>query len=181
VLCIKCGYNFRERKKVESAVTSSTASEGPKCDKCGSSDTRKTSDGELEMFRDRKETAVTIGRPMICNKCGHMFEPPGSFFNYLSSYGRGIVLFAAGAVVVAGVCFVAWNIAAATMHVDDEGGSVGMSPRHMARTIRTSYPMLGVLAAGLSLAFAGVWGMLRTLIVQMGFKGVLYDPDENNW
>src|SRR4029078_3609796 len=42
VLCIKCGYNFRERKKVESQVAA-TASPGTglKCTKCGSQDTRK--------------------------------------------------------------------------------------------------------------------------------------------
>ena len=83
VLCVKCGYNFRERKKVESHVPAAAQlAPGMKCTKCGSQDTRKVNDNELEAYKDRKETAVAIGRPLICNKCGHMFEPPASLGNY---------------------------------------------------------------------------------------------------
>jgi hypothetical protein len=177
VLCIKCGYNFRERKKVESHVaTAAPASAGMKCTKCGSQDTRKVNDNELEAYKDRKETAVAIGRPLICNKCGHMFEPPASLGNYLSSYLRGTAIFVAGAVVVAVACFIAWKSVGGALMDED-----GASSRRLVRAVRANYFTMGVLFAGLSLAGAGLWGMLRTLIVQMGWKGVLYDPDENKW
>jgi hypothetical protein len=51
----------------------------------------------------------------------------------------------------------------------------------MAALLKGNYPVLGIVLFGFSLMGAGIWGVMRTLIVQMGWKGVLYDPDENKW
>jgi hypothetical protein len=178
VLCVKCGYNFRERKKVESEVAAAAApAPGMRCSKCGSTNARSVNDGEWEAYRDRKETAVTVGRPLICKDCGNMWEPPASFASFIKGYGRGAVLFVAGVIVTMVTLYVVWIVFSGSLYGED----VKFSARRAARLLRSSYPALGVVAFGLSLAGAGIWGMMRTLIVQMGWKSVLYDPDEQKW
>jgi hypothetical protein len=182
VLCVGCGYNFRERRKEVGHVTESEAKpSGSKCKKCGSPNTRKVSDNEFEAYTDRKETKVTIGRPLICNSCGHMWEPPASLANYVTSYARSVAFFVAGTAIVVAVCFAMWSVTAAAIPGEDEAGVVHVSGGRMARALRMNYFALGVVVFGLSLAGAGLWGILRTLIVQMGWKGILYDPDEQKW
>ncbi len=182
VLCVSCGYNFRERRQEAGHVsTEGPAAGGVKCKKCGSEKTRKVNNSELEAYTDRKETKVTIGRPLICGSCGHMWEPPASIGNYLASYARSVVFFVAGIAIVAAVCFAMWEVTAAAVPGEDEAGVVHVSGGRISRALRMNYFALSIVVFGLSLAGAGAWGILRTLIVQMGWKGVLYDPDENKW
>jgi hypothetical protein len=180
VLCVKCGYNFRERKKVETEVAAVAApAPGMRCSNCNSTNARSVNDGEWEAYRDRKETAVTVGRPLICKDCGNMWEPPASFASYIKGYGRGVVLFVAGVIVTMVTLYVVWIVFAGRMLNED--GDMRFSPFRAARLLKSSYPALGVVFFGLSLAGAGIWGMMRTLIVQMGWKSVLYDPDDQKW
>ena len=123
---------------------------------------------------------MTIGRPLICNACGHMWEPPATLANYAASYVRGVAFFAAGAAVVIITCFLAWKAMGRAVGVDGDSEVVSVSAGGMVRALRRNYFLIGIVIAGLSLAGAGLWGMLRTLIVQMGWKGILYDPDESN-
>ncbi|MCI0334585.1 MAG: hypothetical protein L0228_15315 [Planctomycetes bacterium] len=140
VLCVQCGYNFRERKKQATEVAASPApASGLRCSRCGSHDARKVNDNEFEAFKDRKETAVAIGRPLICNACGHMWEPLATLKNYFASYFRGAALFLAGAAVVGITCFVAWMVFAGSMMDADGETSVRFSPRRMATLLRANY------------------------------------------
>jgi hypothetical protein len=179
VLCIQCGYNFRERKKIEAAVTAAAApaapAKGMRCSQCGSRDARRVNDSELEAYRERKETAVTVGRPLICNECGHMWEGAASFGNYIASYLKSVVLFIVGVAIVGVTCAVAYALFADRFTGDDA------SLRGMRGAIRANYVTIAIVIFGLSVAGAGLWGILRTLIVQMGWKGILYDPDEQKW
>lgn len=180
VLCVKCGYNFRERKKVETEVAAvGSPAAGMRCSNCSSTNARVVNDGEWEAYRERKETAVTVGRPMICKDCGHTWEPPAAWGSYIKGYGRGAVLFVAGVIVTIVTLYIVWIVFAGRML--DEESSLRFSPLRAARLLKSSYPALGVVFFGLSLAGAGIWGMMRTLIVQMGWKGVLYDPDDQKW
>ena len=124
-------------------------------------------------------TAVAIGRPLICNDCGHMWEPPASLTNYFASYGKSAAIFLAGVLVTIITCAVVWSI---FTRVDSDGEvALRFSMRRMIAILRGNYPVIAIVLFGFSLIGAGIWGVLRTMIVQMGWKAVLYDPDENKW
>jgi hypothetical protein len=110
-----------------------------------------------------------------------MFEPPASLKNYLASYALSAAFFVAGAAVALVTGFVAWKATGGTLIVEDDGSLVSFSPYVFLEWLRPRRNLYVIVFffAGLFLAGAGLWGMLRTLIVQMGWKGILYDPDEN--
>jgi hypothetical protein len=61
--------------------------------------------------------------------------------------------------------------------IDSAKNASDDAPRGTRSAMRAYYGVWVGIFTGLGIAFAGIWGVLRTLIVQLGLKKILYDPD----